>query len=242
MLPVGDEPVINFSLREALEAGCSPVVVVRSSEDADLKEYVTSNYEDEVRLAVQPEPRGLADALKRGYDRLENNPDRCAVLLPDNVVLGGRGIASLLDYDHEESVLGTTLVNEEQARYFGNSGDYESKVLDESGPVERIESLQEKGAGHFGQRYEKWPNRRSMARNVLTREFFERVEGAEPDPGTGEIDDVPILRTMVQSSTVIGVPVDGKIHDMGTPERYLRLSSFFHEQHNLEPYGADHDD
>lgn len=223
MLPVGSEPVINFSLREALEAGCSPVVVVRSPGDSDLEEYVEFNCDDDVQLAVQSEPRGLADALKRGYDRLGNAPDRCAVLLPDNVVLGGRGIAPLLEYEHRGSVLGTTRVAERQARYFGNSGDYESTVLDESVPVERIESLQEKGSGHYGQRYDEWPNRRSVARNVLTREFFERVEAADPDPETGEIDDVPILRAMVQSSTVLGVPVDGAIHDMGTPERYLRL-------------------
>lgn len=234
MLPVGSEPVVHFSLREALEAGCSPVVVVRSSGDDDLKQYVRAHFGDDVQLTVQPESRGLADALKRGYDQLDDSPDRCAVLLPDNVVMDGGGIAPLLEYDHQESVLGTTLVSEGQAPYFGNSGDYESTVIDETRPVERIESLQEKGGGHYGQRYAEWPNRRSVARNLLTKEFFERVDEQDPDPQTGEIDDVPILRAMVQSSTVLGVPVDGTIHDMGTPDRYLRLCSLFHERNNSE--------
>jgi len=183
-----------------------------------------------VRLAVQAEPRGLADALLQGYETLEG-PGRCAILLPDNVVLGGSGIASLLDVDEECSILGTTRVDREDANYFGNSGDYESDDLDETSGLERIQSLQSKGEGSFRRRHDKWPVRRSVARNLLTAEFFERAKERSPDSETGEVDDVPILRSMIKSSLVFGFPVDGEVYDMGTPERYLRLNDAILDRH-----------
>ena len=229
MLPLGSEPVISYTIEEALEANCEPVVVVRSPDDQFLEEYVKTNYRDRVQLTEQPEPRGLADAALRGYRSLEN-AGRCAMLLPDNVVLNGTGVESLLDRtDPRSLVLGTTLVTQERARYFGNSGRFESEPLEGEDKLVRITGLQEKGSGSFRNAAEDWPTRRAVARSLLPEEFFERAEKREPDPDTGEVDDVPIYRAMIQSSTVYGVPLDGDIHDMGTPERYLKLNETLSE-------------
>ena len=229
MLPIGSVPVIHYSIREALSAGCSPVVVIRGAGDRELHRYVQKEFDERVRLTVQREPRGLADALLRGY-RLLDDPDRCAALLPDNVVLNGDGIGSLLEVDEVCTVLGTTRVTRQEASYFGNSGDYEADCLDESSHLEQIQSLQAKGEGSFFRRHDEWPVRRSVARNVLTAEFFERAAERSPDPETGEVDDVPILRSMIKSTRVLGFPVGGDVHDMGTPERYLRLNQVMAEQ------------
>ncbi len=229
MLPVGSDPVIRYTIREALIAGCSPVRVIRGTGNVSLHRYVQEHYGDRVRLSVQEEPRGLADALLQGYQDL-NGPDRCAVLLPDNVVLGGTGIGSLLSLDEEGTVLGTTQVNRKEAAYFGNSGEYEGELLDQSNGMERICSLQTKGEGSFRRRHEDWPVRRTVPRYLLTEKFFERAENRSPDPDTGEVDDVPILRSMITSSFVIGFPVHGEIYDMGTPERYQRLNKVMFER------------
>jgi UTP-glucose-1-phosphate uridylyltransferase len=227
MLPLGSDPVIRYSVQEALQAGCDPIVVVRSPDDQDLKKYLNDQYSGRVKLATQPEPRGLADALLKGYRALDT-PGRCAVLLPDNVVLNGTGIGSLLTIDVAGSILGTISVSEEEAAYFGNSGDYTAVPSDGSRSAEVITGLQPKGDGSFYDRKSDWPARRTVPRYCLTDTFFDKAENRSPDPVTGEIDDVPILRTMVNSETVYAVPVDGEVYDMGTPKRYTRLNCVIH--------------
>ncbi len=227
MLPVGSEPVIRFAVQEALEANCDPVVVVRSPADSQLQDYVNEVYPQRVKLTVQPNPDGLADALLQGYEFI-NNPRRCAAIVPDNVVLKGTGIQSLLQYSVEEPVLGTISVSKEEAQFFGNSGAYEAESLRTSNSIERIRTLQPKGEGSFRQRIEDWPVRRCVPRLLLTPEFFERTEERAPDPETGEIDDVPILRAMIKYSTVYAAPLNGTVYDMGTPRRYTRLNCAVH--------------
>lgn len=230
MLPVGSEPVVKYTIEEALSAGCEPVVVVRSPDDDALENYVHSVFSDTVRTVVQPEQEGLADAALRGYDSLGHD-GRCAMLLPDNVVLNGSGIGSLLGRtDSGAFALGTTSVTREQAAYFGNSGRFESKPVEGEHELVQITGLQTKGSGSFQNAAEDWPARRAVARSLLPEEFFRRARERDPDPESGEIDDVPIYRAMIQSSTVYGVPLDGDIHDMGTPKRYLKLNSVMAEQ------------
>lgn len=229
LLPVGSDPVIQYTIREALDAGCPAVRVIRGAGDVSLHRYVRDQFDDRVRLVVQEEPKGLADALFRGYWDLDA-PGRCAVLLPDNVVLDGKGIGSLLSLDEDDTVLGTIRVERQEAEYFGNSGAYEAESLDPNSGLEQIQSLQEKGEKNFRRRHDKWPARRTVPRYLLTREFFERAADRSPDPETGEVDDVPILRSMIKSTRVLGFPVDGDIFDMGTPERYQRLNKVMFER------------
>lgn len=223
MLPVGSEPIIHFSVEEALEAGCNPIVVIRGSGDDDLERYLEKTYGNRVLTAVQPRARGLADALKNGYHELDS-PERCAMLLPDNVVLEGRGIGTLIQAETEETIIGTIEITQEEAEYFGNSGDFQSREPESGESFEKITELQKKGSGNFQQRYDDWPARRTVGRSLLRKDFFERAKKREPDPETGEIDDVPILRAMIQSSDVYAVPLEGELYDTGTPDRYLRLS------------------
>lgn len=229
MLPVGAEPVIHYAIEEAISAGCSPVVIIRSSNDSDLEDYVAKNYGKTIKFAVQNEPRGLADALLEGYRVVDHNGSY-AVLLPDNVILNGKGIKSLLDLEIEGCITGTTEVSADHAPFYGNSGGYDGQNLDEYDSVEQIVKLQEKRDGTFEDRYKDWPARRCVPRHVLTEEFFEKAEESEPDPETGEVDDVPILRAMVQSGNLYGAPLDGTPYDMGNPHRYLRLCHAVYEK------------
>jgi UTP-glucose-1-phosphate uridylyltransferase len=240
MLPVGSEPVIRFAIEEALEAECDPVVVIRSPDDQELASFLKRNFHDRVRQTVQKKPKGLAHALLQGFRAIRSN-QRCAAILPDNVVLDGTGIRSLIEADVDGSVVGTTRVTAEEALYFGNSGAYEAHPVEGMPKIERLEGLQEKGTGTYRQRYDQWPAPRSVARNVLTPEFFERADRRSPDPETGEIDDVPILRAMIKSSSVYGVPIDGTVYDMGTPDRYSRLQCIVHQRMKSDDSGVNYD-
>lgn len=232
MLPIGNRPVIHFILREAMEAGCEPIVVIGSPDDQPLKTYVNEFEENDTLLwTQQPEPRGLAHALTKGYEVLEA-PSRVVMLLPDNVAVDGNPVRTLLTEGVSRDVLqfGTVNVTPEQAPFFGNSGGYEGESTCQYGPgVEILHRLQPKRPGTFERQLRRGRNHRTVGRVLLPEEFFQRARGAEPDPESGEIDDVPIYRAMIQSSFALGIRLSSKIHDMGEPERYLRLCARVHE-------------
>lgn len=229
MLPIGRRPVVDFALREALRAGCRPVVVVTAPDASALKRYVRDHeHSEDLRVAEQSRPRGLADALRVGYDALTSTPKQAAYLLPDNVVLEGSGTRPLLEpsVDPDRLVFGVIRVNRDEASYFGNSGGFEADP--EPGETDtttfwRITSLQAKNDGTFRAASDTWPARRTVGRGVLPAAFFERVRGTEPDPETGEVDDVPVYREMIQSRPALGVSLTCDLYDMGEPDRYLRV-------------------
>ncbi|MFB6344859.1 MAG: sugar phosphate nucleotidyltransferase [bacterium] len=230
MLPVGSNPVIAFAIEEALEAGCDPVIVVRSPGDGALRRYLEDEFQGSIRTCIQEEPLGLAHAALQGY-RTFTGDSRCALLLPDNVVLDGTGIKPLLGVGHpDQLVLGTTEVPRERAPYFGNSGRYIAEPCENNPNCEVVTGLQEKGSGSFTNAADNWPARRAVARTLVPPAFFERTAEQSPDPSSGEIDDVPVYRAMIESSTALGVPIDGDVYDMGTPERYLYLNSTVHKR------------
>lgn len=229
LLPVGEQPVLAYALREALGAGCRPVVVVVPSEEPRLGEYLHEAFgTDPVRAVEQPRPRGLADALVRGYGALDSSPDRTAMLLPDNVVPEGSGVEPLLNAEapSDRLVFGVVQVSRREAKYFGNSGGFDGKKQQDGSY--RITGLQPKGEGTFRTAGSRWPRPRTVGRTLLPEEFFRRARRTAPDPGTGEVDDVPVYREMLQSQPALGVPLPADLYDMGQPDRYLRLCARVH--------------
>lgn len=230
LLPVGEHPVLEYVVREALQAGCRPVVVIVPADGTSLERFLEDRFGSEpVRSVEQPAPRGLADALVCGYESLTSSPDRVAMLLPDNLTLGGSGTAPLLDQStsDERLVFGVIEVDRAEAQFFGNSGGFDGEKTPEG--TFRITGLQSKGEGTFRRSGSRWPRPRTVGRVLLPARFFEHARRRSPDPETGEIDDVPVYREMLQSQFALGVQLEADLYDMGEPERYLRLCARVHE-------------
>lgn len=232
MLPVGSRPLIDFALEEATRAGCAPIVVIGAPGDAELRSYLRAREtESEVRWVEQSRPRGLADALLQGYRELDYSGP-CGLVIPDNVVLDGPGIGELLPgFGKGKLVFGVYSVGREEAPFFGNSGRFESpdtEPLDAGDPVE-ICGLQEKGENRFNDAASEWPCWRAVARVILPPDFFELAVAAEPDPQSGELDDVPLYRQLIADRSAVGRPMSGKIYDTGTTESYLRFCHDYFE-------------
>lgn len=237
MLPLGSTPLIDVVIKEAVEAGAAPIVVVGSPDDEALRRYLDDHaHANRIRWAVQSSPDGLADALLEGYELLSD--DVAAMMLPDNIILGGEGLGDLMDYQPEEDevVWGKTMVSRRAAHYFGNSGDYrpvEPKPTD----VESVVGLQPKEEGYFVDRDLEWPAPRLIGRVLLPPRFFEIAQSADPDPRTGELDDVPIFRRLLESRPGRAIPVSGDVYDAGEPDTYLRLAADYFQRS-----GVRHDD
>lgn len=93
MLVVAGQRLIDWALQEARAAG--DVAVVVHPRKADLVEHLRGR----VRLVVQPEPSGVADAIERGREALGGGP--VAVLYPDYLLRPDTcGLATLLAGHH----------------------------------------------------------------------------------------------------------------------------------------------
>lgn len=101
LLPLGGEPAILGALLEAEAAGVDEIIVVVGPGKASLESWLHEQMDRRrwpmrIRLARQPAPLGVIDAVERGR-AVAGHPTRYVVLFPDYVHLPEqRGLAQLL--------------------------------------------------------------------------------------------------------------------------------------------------
>jgi glucose-1-phosphate thymidylyltransferase len=96
LMPVYDKPMIFYPLSTLMMAGIRDVLVITTPEDADQFRRLLgdgSGYGIDLEYAVQPEPKGLAQAFTIGAEFI--GEDNVALVLGDNIVYG-TGLGSQL--------------------------------------------------------------------------------------------------------------------------------------------------
>jgi bifunctional UDP-N-acetylglucosamine pyrophosphorylase/glucosamine-1-phosphate N-acetyltransferase len=76
---IAGRPLVHYSVRAAIEAGCEEVIVVVGHGRAEVAAYLATAFDDRVRIAVQEEQRGTGDAARVGL--AASNPDATNVLV-----------------------------------------------------------------------------------------------------------------------------------------------------------------
>ena len=97
MLPVYDKPMIYYPLSVLMLAGIRDILVISTPSDIDGYERLLGDGQQfgvKIRYAVQPEPKGLAQAFLIGKEFIGN--DRVALILGDNIFYG-TGLQERLD-------------------------------------------------------------------------------------------------------------------------------------------------
>ena len=100
LLPVFDKPMIYYPISTLMLAGIQEILVITTKHDENAFQELLGDGTDfgiSLTYAVQPEPKGLAQALIIGEEFLAN--DNCLMILGDNFFHGvglGSGLKSLL--------------------------------------------------------------------------------------------------------------------------------------------------
>ena len=138
VLPVYDKPMIYYPLSVLMLAGIRDVLVISTPRDTPVFEQQLgdgSHLGMSIRYAVQPNPRGLADAFIVGREFIGR--DKCALVLGDNIFYG-QGFSQILQ---------KAAADDQNATIFGyyvkEPAAYGVVAFDEAG---RVTSIEEKPA------------------------------------------------------------------------------------------------
>jgi UTP--glucose-1-phosphate uridylyltransferase len=238
MLPLLDKPTIQYGVEEARDSGIEEVVMVigggkraivdHFDRSRELEFYLAERGKDDllgilaevdaltdrVQLVYvqQKEPLGLGHAVGCAHRLVED--EACALLLPDDVILGAEPALSQLIRAYSETgatVIATRRVPRDQISRYGiiATGTSEGRLHEVVDLVEKPDPDEAPSDLAIFGRY------------VLRPEVLTAI--SETPPGTGkEIQLTDAIRQTLGKGRVVAWEFEGDYYDTGTVQGYLR--------------------
>lgn len=211
--PIYNKPMVYYPLTTMLLAGVREFLIISSPEDTPRFEALLgdgSQWGVSLSYAVQPEPKGIAQALVIGEDFIDNQT--VMLMLGDNLIYGR---LDFLRRALDENGAGATV--------FGYQvGDPERYGVVEFDKKYKVLSLEEKPA----QPKSSWA---VPGIYVYGPGVAERARNLQPS-ARGELEITDLNREYLHEGTLRALPMGRGIAwlDTGTPESLLEASSFVH--------------
>ncbi len=208
--PVYDKPMIYYPLATLLDAGIRDVLLISTPHDVPRFEALLedgSQWGMRISYAIQPEPRGIAEAFLIGRDFIGGDP--VALILGDNIFHGNIGLAELV-----ESFAGG-------ARIFGyRVRDPERYGVVELDDDDNVRSLIEKPT-------EPVSNLAVPGLYLYDERVVEMTERLQPS-GRGELEITDLNKAYLDDGTLVASRLPRGIAwlDSGTHESLLEASNF----------------
>ena len=228
LFPVGGKPAIEWVIEEALEAGIDRIVVVWSPRKPAIGPYLECLVEEclaerrspgaaslDIAVVYQPVAAGLGDAVRVARSTIGDEP--FAVLLPDEILLGGgRLLRAMLEDFERTGQSGVSLLQVEPSE-IGSYGcaavapsSFGADRFQVTGCIEKPQPGEAPSCLAISGRY------------VLGAEVLDVLESCQPD-GRGEVQLTGALDAAAALGTLAGFLVagdDGRV-DVGNWQGWL---------------------
>ena len=238
MLPIVDNPTIQYIIEEALASGIKDILIITGHNKRSIEDHFDYNPELELNLREhgkdkllalvkeigdinlhyirQKEPKGLGHAILCAKSFVGDEP--FAVLLGDDVVYNEEKpcLQQLLDvYDATgASVLGCQTVPQEKVSSYG----IVASEATEDARIFKVNDMVEKPA------VEEAPSRLAvLGRYVITPEIFAILEQTAPGRG-GEIQLTDALKVLAKEQAMYAYDFVGRRYDVGDKQGYLEAT------------------
>ena len=245
MLPVVDQPLIQYGVEEAVASGIENIIIVTGRGKSSIEDHFDLSFELEnlleskkktdmlelvrkvssmstVSYIRQKQALGLGHAVLKAKDLVGDEP--FAVLLSDDIIASEKPcVRQLLDvHEHyDATVLALMEVPRNQISAYGVV-DAEPVVNGAFGDrLFKIRNTVEKPKAEDAP-----SNLAIIGRYVLTPDIFECIESIEPGSG-GEIQLTDGLKYMLKNRPIYGLKFEGTRYDAGDKLGFLKATVEF---------------
>lgn len=232
LLPIAGRPLLHRVVEECAAAGLSEVLVVTAPGKEDIVASVAplagaDGMPASIQFVVQQSPTGLADAIRLGRDFVGSAS--FVVALPDNLYAGAAsGVEQVLDgYGrHATNVVGVVEISAEDAARRGPTSILAGTL---EGSDFHIHRIPPKGPPSATFDTAGAPSAfTAVGRYVFVPEIFATIDAVERElPAGAELDDIPVMRRLLERGQLIGRRIEGRFLDVGIPEGYAEAEEIF---------------
>ncbi len=245
MLPILTKPLIQYGVKEAMEAGIYNMSIVTGRGKRAIEDHFDISYELESQIkgsskeeflkdireiiksctfsyTRQKQMRGLGDAIGCA-EVLTGSTRPVAVVLADDLCINPKGdgvLKQMVDlYDRYQcSIVAIMEVEKDDVRKYGI---IDGKKIEDR--VYRVESMVEK------------PNPKNaptnlaiIGRYILTPDIFEKIKHTTPGKG-GEIQITDAIKEQAKNGNVIAYKFKGLRFDCGSVDGFVEATNYFYE-------------
>jgi UTP--glucose-1-phosphate uridylyltransferase len=239
MLCLVDKPLIQYGVEEAVAAGCTEIIIVTGRGKTTMEDHFDSSPELEASLAAknkiallevarsvaklakitytrQPEALGLGHAVLMAKELVGNEP--FCVLLPDDIVDATTPCMKQMVEAFNETqstILASEIVEGDAISAYGC---LDCTPLASNPSLLEVKDMVEKPKPGTQ------PSQNAIiGRYILTPRIFEMIEGIAPGAG-GELQLTDAIKALLQYEKVYGFVYEGKRHDAGDKQGFLRAT------------------
>ena len=241
MLPIVDTPLVEFAVREAVEAGIEEIIFITSHTKRPIEDHFKRNKELETQLMSsdkkdyldrinlkeyegvkfsfirQRDQKGLGDAVLQ-TSHLINPDEYFAILLADDLFDGTPGITSQLlsaFESHQRSIIAINEVTDEETKKYGV---IDGETISEN--LTMIKEIVEKPQSNPPS------NLAVTGRYLLKGSILESLKRIKPGFGN-EIQLTDAISMLLKEDEVFGLKYKAEKFDCGSREGYIQANIHF---------------
>jgi UTP--glucose-1-phosphate uridylyltransferase len=242
MLCLVDKPLIQYGVEEAVAAGCNEIIIITGRGKSTMEDHFDGSPELEANLAArnktalleitrsvsklarvtytrQSEPLGLGHAVLQAKEIVGDEP--FCILLPDDIVDAAvpcmKQMVEVFN-ETQSSILGSEIVPGDAIQNYG--------CLDCTPDPKNPRLLAVKDMVEKPKPSEAPSQNAIIGRYILTPRIFDMLELITPGAG-GELQLTDAIKALLKYEKVYGFSYQGKRHDAGDKQGFLRATVEF---------------